>query len=551
MQKLQLTIPEPCHENWQQMTATDKGRFCNACAKEVVDFSTMTDMQVLNYFSALTHEKVCGRALPEQLNRTISRPIVAKRKLFWYWNYIVMVFIFFTKGNTARAQGGIKPITECSPVKANDTKGEIAAVNVGRKTKSLVISGNVTDTNGNPVSFASIKIKNKHTSVYADANGAYSFRVKPADILVISGLSFKTAEVPVKNQSVLNAVLEFDDNQHLKEVIVTMWGAIRREYYSETDKKEKVATLKVKDEETGKYLPDVSIVINENGSSDTVLTNRSGIYKIKGITEYARYFIKVTADGYEGTEFTINETDFNDRKKEWEVLLRKQKVEDSRSKVTAKPATEIIRMAGMSAISADKKPLYVVDGIIMSNYVDIDPDDVEDYSVLQGPAATALFGTVGENGAIVITTRKSKVRDLDTFFISASSLNVGVIKVVSTTSSVMGGMVKGITIKRTNTISDSLNMIATKINGAIKIYPNPVHRGTAFNVALKLKQTGQYQIQITDVTGRVVLQKQINAVAKELTENIASDSRWSSGVYYISLIDNKNKLISKTSFIFQ
>ena len=36
MQKLQLSIPEPCHENWQQMTPTEQGRYCNACAKEVV-----------------------------------------------------------------------------------------------------------------------------------------------------------------------------------------------------------------------------------------------------------------------------------------------------------------------------------------------------------------------------------------------------------------------------------------------------------------------------------------------------------------------------------
>lgn len=35
MQKLQLSISEPCHENWHNMTPTEQGRFCNACAKEV------------------------------------------------------------------------------------------------------------------------------------------------------------------------------------------------------------------------------------------------------------------------------------------------------------------------------------------------------------------------------------------------------------------------------------------------------------------------------------------------------------------------------------
>ena len=99
MQKLQISIPEPCHENWQVMTPTEQGRFCNACAKEVIDFSSMTDIQVLNYFTNLTHEKVCGRALPEQLDRAISRPEQPKKRLFWYWNYIAMFFMVFTKGN--------------------------------------------------------------------------------------------------------------------------------------------------------------------------------------------------------------------------------------------------------------------------------------------------------------------------------------------------------------------------------------------------------------------------------------------------------------------
>ncbi|HNK29664.1 MAG TPA: hypothetical protein PKG65_12100, partial [Ferruginibacter sp.] len=87
MQKLQLSIPEPCHENWQEMTPTQQGRFCKACAKEVIDFSMMTDTEVLNYFAGLREEKVCGRALPSQLNRAITYPKEPKKRLFWYWNY--------------------------------------------------------------------------------------------------------------------------------------------------------------------------------------------------------------------------------------------------------------------------------------------------------------------------------------------------------------------------------------------------------------------------------------------------------------------------------
>ena len=183
MQKLQLSIPEPCHENWQQMTPTDQGRFCNACAKEVIDFSTMTDIQVLNYFTNMTNEKVCGRALPEQLDRTLSRPEHPKKKIFWYWNYIVMLLMFFTKGNSAKAQGAIKPATELNPVDNLAVKGELNAVE-----RKRIITGKVTDIHGNPVSFASIKVKGTNTGVSADAIGAYSLKVNPNAIVLQEAL---------------------------------------------------------------------------------------------------------------------------------------------------------------------------------------------------------------------------------------------------------------------------------------------------------------------------------------------------------------------------
>ena len=44
---LTLTIPEPCHESWATMTPAAQGRHCAACAKTVVDFSRMTDAQVV------------------------------------------------------------------------------------------------------------------------------------------------------------------------------------------------------------------------------------------------------------------------------------------------------------------------------------------------------------------------------------------------------------------------------------------------------------------------------------------------------------------------
>lgn len=544
MQKLQLTIPEPCHENWQQMTPTDQGRFCNACAKEVIDFSTMTDIQVLNYFTNMTHEKVCGRALPEQLDRTISRPAQPKKRLFWYWNYIVMFFMFFGKGNSAKAQGSMKVTTEqLNLIKSTNINNALAG-KVAGPTVNRIITGKVIDVNGNPVSFASIKIKGANTAISADANGVYSIKVNPNAILFISGATFKSVEVAVGSQSTINTVLEKIPGSEFKEIYGGgMLGGISYRNsdldFSAPDKTRAVAIIRVKDEATGKYLPKASVVINSDSFIDTVFTDAKGIYKIKGIKSYDRFYIKVKADGYESNEFTINENDFKNRKKEWEVLLRKQKTQSVKSIDAVISGTEKpMRMMGsFSVVNKDKGPIYVVDGTIMPNeQADIKPEDVDNITVLKSPEAAALFGPDGANGAIVITTRKTKVKNLKEIVVTS---DFGIKRTCRNSPC----------LNTVNLIQDSIRSLIVSLNGNLKIYPNPVQRGEQLNIALKLKQAGLYQVQINDATGRIVLTKQISANSKDVTEKILADNRWSSGVYYISIIDEKNNLINKSSFI--
>ena len=68
MKKMRISIENPCHEDWQKMTPETQGRFCGACEKTVVDFSEMSDAEILLYFSKPKIEKVCGRFRPEQLS---------------------------------------------------------------------------------------------------------------------------------------------------------------------------------------------------------------------------------------------------------------------------------------------------------------------------------------------------------------------------------------------------------------------------------------------------------------------------------------------------
>lgn len=62
-----LTIPKPCHENWEGMTPEDKGRFCGMCQKTVIDFTEMAPTEIGQFFQEHEGQKICGRFRDDQL----------------------------------------------------------------------------------------------------------------------------------------------------------------------------------------------------------------------------------------------------------------------------------------------------------------------------------------------------------------------------------------------------------------------------------------------------------------------------------------------------
>jgi hypothetical protein len=64
-----ITIPTPCHEDWNAMTPKDQGRHCGSCAKTVVDFTTWQPQEILLHFKS--NKNICGRFTADQLNEPI------------------------------------------------------------------------------------------------------------------------------------------------------------------------------------------------------------------------------------------------------------------------------------------------------------------------------------------------------------------------------------------------------------------------------------------------------------------------------------------------
>jgi hypothetical protein len=93
-----ITIPKPCHEDWDKMTPTDNGRFCGSCSKNVVDFRNMLHDEIQVYFQQ--HSNVCGRFNNSQLDSlTIQIP---NRVLYSQTQYhkMFLLALFVAMGTT-------------------------------------------------------------------------------------------------------------------------------------------------------------------------------------------------------------------------------------------------------------------------------------------------------------------------------------------------------------------------------------------------------------------------------------------------------------------
>lgn len=166
---IQLSIPEPCHENWANMTPTEKGKFCGACQKQVIDFTTLSDAELANFFIKHKNTGVCGRMHTHQVNKPLPVP-APKKKILSYVLGIGLPALLLSCNNELQGKvlvGEVDMITAPVP----DTT---ASANI-TPPKSRKITGKVTDADGKGIPQVVVTIRNTDYSVITDEKGEYSF----------------------------------------------------------------------------------------------------------------------------------------------------------------------------------------------------------------------------------------------------------------------------------------------------------------------------------------------------------------------------------------
>ena len=78
MEKYFLHINKPCSQDWDNMTHTDKGKYCNNCQKTVFDFTNATDNEIIKHIDKIKDEEFCGKFQEQQLNRWLEKSTIRK-----------------------------------------------------------------------------------------------------------------------------------------------------------------------------------------------------------------------------------------------------------------------------------------------------------------------------------------------------------------------------------------------------------------------------------------------------------------------------------------
>ena len=224
-------------------------------------------------------------------------------------------------------------------------------------SEGQIISGTVEDANG-PLIGATIKVVGAAQGTVTDFDGNFKIKCKPGDMLEVSYVGYTSVQVKASEGM---KVMMSEDKTQLSEVVVTALG-IKRERKA-----------------LGYALSEVKGEALQKAKETNVINSLEG--KVAGLV------VQNTAGGASGST---------------RVLLR-----------------------GNTEITGDNQPLYVIDGVPLDNtnfgsagtaggydlgdgISAINPDDIENMTVLKGPAASALYGSRASHGVILITTKKAE-----------------------------------------------------------------------------------------------------------------------------------------------
>lgn len=209
--------------------------------------------------------------------------------------------------------------------------------------QSVTVSGNVTDTTGEPLPGVTIWIKGTQTGSVTSLDGDYTINANRGETLVFSFIGFTNQEIIVADNSTINVTLSAD-MVGLDEVVVIGYGSVKRR--------------------------DVTTAISTVSTDD--LDQRP---------------INMVSQALQGKAAGV-----------------------SVSRPNGEPgAGMVIRVRGTTSMNGSNDPLYVVDGVPMTDIAFLSANDIESIQILKDASSAAIYGSRAANGVVIIQTKGGSV----------------------------------------------------------------------------------------------------------------------------------------------
>lgn len=202
-----LSIPQPCHERWDAMTPSEKGRFCASCQTQVVDFTGLSDREAIQLIEQ-SSGKVCGRLHPQQIDRPMVFEPWAQRASVRFSGFFAGLMLLSSAESSATPTEPVE-IVQASLV-SNDSASRID-VHASHQQDSVEykIFGTVIDKHiKEGVPFAQVSVTETDTHVITDFEGRFELTFSREQLgsnlnLKVKFVGFEDVNSSVKSKELL------------------------------------------------------------------------------------------------------------------------------------------------------------------------------------------------------------------------------------------------------------------------------------------------------------------------------------------------------------
>jgi len=221
---LQLSVYQPCHENWENFTPTASGGFCGSCQKNVRDFTQMSDTELIAFFKNAAqkqNQSMCGRFRDNQLqtkydiNQWFPEWIIEENQLFYE--------IPIEKLSNQNLRIELPSFSNKHFIRNSIAAMLILSFSVNAQKKT--ITGTITDANdGSGLPGVSIQIVGTEHGTFSNIDGEYKIEVEKNQKLRFGFVGYETQEIKVEESPNINLKME---GAVMGEVVVTGYANIK------------------------------------------------------------------------------------------------------------------------------------------------------------------------------------------------------------------------------------------------------------------------------------------------------------------------------------